>query len=235
MARFPTIPPMERLEDTDLWHVTVELPRGARVEFRLEVTGRDRTDRMLDPLNKRTASDPFGSNSVADPPATSSPPGSRQTPTHQGHPGGSPVEGPAFGDDRLALVPASRAPEAGRTWWCAPRRRRHGRVRLTGHRARHLIGPGSMRPSWSPCSTRSIAASCPPRPRTRPFRGRRVAAPARGGVRRLRHPAAPAVGGAAWAWPAWPRRAPPGRVRLAVLLSGSFVTPWVARSTAAPV
>ncbi len=65
MSLFPPIPPMTRLEGTDLWHVTVELPKKARIEYKIEIVTTDRTDRILDPLNRRTASDPFGSNSVA--------------------------------------------------------------------------------------------------------------------------------------------------------------------------
>jgi enterochelin esterase family protein len=105
MARFPPIPPMERLADTDLWHVTVELPRGARVEYKLEVTRRDRTDRILDPLNKRTASDPFGSNSVAHAPGYVEPAWvSPDADVAKGTLEALPIEGSAFGDDRLALV-----------------------------------------------------------------------------------------------------------------------------------
>ena len=105
MARFPPIPPMERLADTDLWHVTVELPRGARVEYKLEVTGRDRSDRILDPLNKRTASDPFGSNSVAHAPDYVEPAWvSPDAAVAKGTLEALPIEGSAFGDDRLALV-----------------------------------------------------------------------------------------------------------------------------------
>ena len=115
MARFPPIPPMERLPDTDLWHVTVELPRAARVEYKLEVTGRDRTDRILDPLNRRTASDPFGSNSVAHAPGYVEPAWvSPDADVAKGALEAFPIEGSAFGDDRLALayLPAGH-PEGG--------------------------------------------------------------------------------------------------------------------------
>jgi enterochelin esterase family protein len=115
MARFPPIPPMERLAETDLWHVTVELPRGARVEYKLEVTGRGRTDRILDPLNRRTASDPFGSNSVAHAPGYVEPAWvSPDADVAKGAIEALPIEGSAFGDDRLALVylPAGH-PEGG--------------------------------------------------------------------------------------------------------------------------
>ena len=74
MGRFPEIPPLLRLDGTSLWHVTVELPQGSRVEYKLEVTDQERTDRILDPLNRRTASDPFGSNSVAHAPGYADPP-----------------------------------------------------------------------------------------------------------------------------------------------------------------
>jgi enterochelin esterase family protein len=73
MALFPEIPPLERLEGTDLWHVTVELPAGCRVEYQLEVVGEERTQRIVDPLNRRTASDPFGANSVAHAPGSTDP------------------------------------------------------------------------------------------------------------------------------------------------------------------
>ncbi|CAN5363910.1 N/A [soil metagenome] len=104
MARFPEFPPMERVEDSDLWHVTVALPPGSRVEYKLEVVGIDRTDRILDPLNRRTASDPFGSNSVAHAPGYVEP--SWVNPN-----GGAPgtleafeIEKSAFGDRRLVSV-----------------------------------------------------------------------------------------------------------------------------------
>ncbi len=102
MARFPSFPPMERLDGTELWHVTVELPEGARVEYKLEVVGDHGIDRILDPLNRRTASDPFGSNSVAHAPGYVEP--AWVAPDPEVPPGTLttfPVEGTAFGDDRL--------------------------------------------------------------------------------------------------------------------------------------
>jgi enterochelin esterase-like enzyme len=74
MSRFPQIPPMERLEGTELWHVTVELPPRCRIEYQLEVTWPDRTSWIVDPLNQRTAHDPFGANSVAHGPGYIDPP-----------------------------------------------------------------------------------------------------------------------------------------------------------------
>ena len=48
----------------DVWALALELPRGSRVEYKLELV--DGADHRLvqDPLNKHLAHDPFGSNSV---------------------------------------------------------------------------------------------------------------------------------------------------------------------------
>lgn len=73
MGLFPQIPPLERLDHTDLWHVTVELPPGSRIEYQLEVVGHERTQHIVDPLNERHASDPFGANSVAYSPGATDP------------------------------------------------------------------------------------------------------------------------------------------------------------------
>jgi enterochelin esterase-like enzyme len=101
MSLFPELPAMERLTGTDLWHVTVELPRGSRVEYQLVVDLPDRTHYILDPLNRREAKDPFGANSVAhgpgyvDPawcsPAVDASPGAIETVE---------IEATAFGDRR---------------------------------------------------------------------------------------------------------------------------------------
>jgi len=60
----PATAPFERAPGTDLWHLSVEIPEGSRVEYKLEVArGLDR--RLIpDPLNSREARDPFGANSV---------------------------------------------------------------------------------------------------------------------------------------------------------------------------
>lgn len=65
MARFPEIPSMERIPGTEVWQSTVALPKGSRVEYRYEVTNAAGTDVIADPLNRKSASDPFGFNSVA--------------------------------------------------------------------------------------------------------------------------------------------------------------------------
>ncbi|MBI2892909.1 MAG: esterase family protein [Deltaproteobacteria bacterium] len=61
----PSSQPLARLEGTDLWHLTFELPRGSRVEYKLEVVRGGAGQWFQDPLNQSLARDPFGANSVA--------------------------------------------------------------------------------------------------------------------------------------------------------------------------
>ncbi len=74
MSLFPAIPAMERLDGTDLWWVTVQLPKRSRVEYRLVVETAGATSHVTDPLNRRVARDPFGANSVAHGPGYVDPP-----------------------------------------------------------------------------------------------------------------------------------------------------------------
>ncbi len=74
MSLFPAIPPMERLEGTDLWWVTVRLPKRSRIEYRLVIETAGGTSHVTDPLNRRAAHDPFGANSVAHGPGYADPP-----------------------------------------------------------------------------------------------------------------------------------------------------------------
>jgi enterochelin esterase-like enzyme len=57
----PSSQPMTRVAGTDLWYVTVEIPPGSRVEYKLQRGG----ELIEDPLNPLRARDPFGANSVA--------------------------------------------------------------------------------------------------------------------------------------------------------------------------
>lgn len=61
----PSTVPFRRIGDTDLWFVTVEIPAGSRVEYKLEVIDNGRGEWIRDPQNPRMAHDPFGANSVA--------------------------------------------------------------------------------------------------------------------------------------------------------------------------
>jgi enterochelin esterase-like enzyme len=56
--------PLRRMKDTDLWFASVELPRGARIQYRVLVRRGGQAESMNDPLNPRVVSDPVGSQSV---------------------------------------------------------------------------------------------------------------------------------------------------------------------------
>jgi enterochelin esterase family protein len=69
----PQQQPLRRLAGTDLWYLTLELPRRSRIEYKfgLEQGGPPgahghgpRAQLVLDPLNPHAARDPFGANSV---------------------------------------------------------------------------------------------------------------------------------------------------------------------------
>jgi len=61
----PSSQQLQRLPDTDLWHLTLKLPEGSRVEYKLEVVRNGHGEWIQDPLNRHLARDPFGANSVA--------------------------------------------------------------------------------------------------------------------------------------------------------------------------
>lgn len=64
IAGLDTAQPFQALPGTDLWATTIELPKGSRVEYKLEVVKDGHKELILDPLNKVIAQDPFGANSV---------------------------------------------------------------------------------------------------------------------------------------------------------------------------
>jgi enterochelin esterase-like enzyme len=61
----PSSQQLARVEGTDIWHLTLLLPPSSRVEYKLEVVRNGHGEWTQDPLNKNTARDPFGANSVA--------------------------------------------------------------------------------------------------------------------------------------------------------------------------
>jgi enterochelin esterase family protein len=61
----PSSQPLARLDGTDVWHITLQIPHGSRVEYKLEVVRHGKGEWIRDPLNPATARDPFGANSVA--------------------------------------------------------------------------------------------------------------------------------------------------------------------------
>jgi enterochelin esterase family protein len=55
----------ERVSDSDLWYLVLDLPRGSRVEYKIEVVESGGGTRVIeDPLNPLKAHNPFGANSV---------------------------------------------------------------------------------------------------------------------------------------------------------------------------
>ena len=60
----PSSRPLKRLEGTDLWFLSIDLPPGSRVEYKFEVFHGQRFELAIDPLNPHLATDPMGTNSV---------------------------------------------------------------------------------------------------------------------------------------------------------------------------
>lgn len=59
-----TAQPFQALAGTDLWAATIALPKGSRIEYKLEVVTNGHHELVVDPLNPVLAHDPFGANSV---------------------------------------------------------------------------------------------------------------------------------------------------------------------------
>ena len=59
-----TAQPLERLAQTDLWALTMELPDLSRFEYKFEVIKNGNSQLVLDELNGVLAHDPYGANSV---------------------------------------------------------------------------------------------------------------------------------------------------------------------------
>ncbi len=54
----------KHVESTDFWHLTVDLRRTSRVEYKLHIEHDGQSELICDPLNPQHAFDPFGSNSI---------------------------------------------------------------------------------------------------------------------------------------------------------------------------
>jgi len=61
---FPGSQSFQRIDGTELWYLTMEVPEGSRIEYKLEIVAGKSRRLILDPLNEGTARDPFGKNSV---------------------------------------------------------------------------------------------------------------------------------------------------------------------------
>ena len=65
---------LQRVDGSELWHLSFALPPGSRVEYKLEVRRGNETNWIRDPLNPHSARDPFGENSVIQGEGYSTPP-----------------------------------------------------------------------------------------------------------------------------------------------------------------
>ncbi|CAM2064818.1 Esterase family protein [Sulfidibacter corallicola] len=53
-----------RLKKTDLWYLTLDLPKRSRIEYKFNITVKGKSHWVHDPYNPQVARDPFGFNSV---------------------------------------------------------------------------------------------------------------------------------------------------------------------------
>lgn len=60
----PSSQPFRHIRGTDLWYLSMEVPRGSRIEYKLELDVHGVTRLVRDPLNKKLSHDPYGANSV---------------------------------------------------------------------------------------------------------------------------------------------------------------------------
>ncbi len=60
----PSETDFQRLANTDLWYLVIEVPPRSRIEYKLDVTRKGHRSLIRDPLNPHIARDPFGANSV---------------------------------------------------------------------------------------------------------------------------------------------------------------------------
>ena len=59
-----TAQPLQRINDTELWALTMDLPDDSRFEYKFEVISNGQRQLLLDEFNDVLAHDPFGANSV---------------------------------------------------------------------------------------------------------------------------------------------------------------------------
>jgi enterochelin esterase family protein len=64
ISGFPRKQPFHRVDGSDLWFLTMEVPGGSRFEYKIDVRRKRHWRLIRDPLNPRLAHDPFGANSV---------------------------------------------------------------------------------------------------------------------------------------------------------------------------
>jgi enterochelin esterase family protein len=60
----PASQAFQRLHGTDVWFLTITVPRGSRIEYKIELAQGPQRRLVQDPLNPNLARDPYGANSV---------------------------------------------------------------------------------------------------------------------------------------------------------------------------
>jgi enterochelin esterase family protein len=90
---------------TDLWYLSLEVPRGSRIEYKLEHELHGMTRLIRDPLNKRISHDPYGANSVCFATGYHTPDWTKHDPaTREGIVEDVTIASAAFGGDRNVKV-----------------------------------------------------------------------------------------------------------------------------------
>jgi enterochelin esterase-like enzyme len=101
----PSSQPFRRVAGTELWYRSIEVPRGSRIEYKLEVEERGVTRLVRDPLNPRLAHDPYGANSVCHATGYQTPDWTREDPeTRRGTIEEVRVASSALGSERTVQV-----------------------------------------------------------------------------------------------------------------------------------
>ncbi len=100
-----TAEPFERLSDSDLWAVSIELPPGSRIEYKFERVADGARELIVDPLNDVLARDPFGANSVCQGAGYERPAWSLHDPdARSGSVHSAVIASQAFGDERAFQI-----------------------------------------------------------------------------------------------------------------------------------
>ena len=64
ISGLPTSQPFQRFQGSPMWTLTLDIPEGSRVEYKLEIVRGGHHQLIQDPLNENLARDPYGANSV---------------------------------------------------------------------------------------------------------------------------------------------------------------------------
>lgn len=64
ISGLPAAQPLQRIGDSELWVLRLDLPEQSRFEYKFELKRGQSSEWIVDPLNPHKAADPFGANSV---------------------------------------------------------------------------------------------------------------------------------------------------------------------------